>query len=410
MNGNNTGMDGAADPPHPPPATFLPCRRLNGVPIYNPSTGETEVADDVIILQPSLDPIVLKDVNDIGTLDIKAPSPSNKCSKSASASDVKTQATGQRAYWLRRTLREGKFGRIRYAIALQRRTEEVNGQSNVVDWELTDIKVAVKKYTLERVAELRSKVADDPIKGIAARQYMACHNAPAGESFQERVKRAVNCMIRSHVVTPIDVWVDNLHIYQVMPYCGAELFEVISLKEHRFTEAQARHWMGHILNALDFLHNKVGIVHRDIRPENILLHEESDSLVLIDFGLCLLLPQNESRGQLIKPQGICGTLPFVAPEIAANEAFDGRAVDLFQAGVVLFVMVTGFPPFSRPDTKDVRFNLINSGNLDRMLRSHNLGLSLELLDLLQNMLRLNASDRLTLEEVAQHPWMTMMAE
>ena len=71
MNGNhNTGMDVAADSPQPPPATFQPCRRLNGVSIYNPSTGATEVADDVIILQPSLDPIILKDVNDIDALDI----------------------------------------------------------------------------------------------------------------------------------------------------------------------------------------------------------------------------------------------------------------------------------------------------------------------------------------------------
>lgn len=139
MNSDYIEADSAADPPQPPPATFQPCRRLNRVSIYNPSTGETEVADDVIILQPSLDPIVLKDVNDIDALDIKASLPSNKCAKSASPSDVKTQATGQRAYWLRRTLREGKFGRIRYAIALQRRTEEIDDQSNGVEWELTDI-------------------------------------------------------------------------------------------------------------------------------------------------------------------------------------------------------------------------------------------------------------------------------
>jgi len=105
------------------------------------------------------------------------------------------------------------------------------------------------------------------------------------------------------------------------------------------------------------------------------------------------------------PQGTCGKHNYMSPEIFLNrEPFDGFAVDLWAAGVILYIMLTGFPPYDQANRSDQRFDLIVNGNLVRQLKSWGIHLSDEAGDLLQRMLQLDPRRRLTLAEVMAHPW------
>ena len=96
----------------------------------------------------------------------------------------------------------------------------------------------------------------------------------------------------------------------------------------------------------------------------------------------------------------------MSPEIYKNtEPFDGYAVDMWAAGVILFLMLTGFPPWERACMSDERFKYMTAGYLVQMLTEWNLGLSADAMDLLQRMLFLDPKDRLSLDQVRNHPWM-----
>jgi serine/threonine protein kinase len=83
------------------------------------------------------------------------------------------------------------------------------------------------------------------------------------------------------------------------------------------------------------------IAHRDIKPENLLL-DKNYNLKIADFGLSAALPKD---GEKYTEQ--CGSQTFMLPEIHQNKSYDGKQADLFAASVVLFIMLTGFPPFTK---------------------------------------------------------------
>ena len=117
-------------------------------------------------------------------------------------------------------------------------------------------------------------------------------------------------------------------------------------------------------------------------------------------------PPLPRQRRLIRPQGTCGKWIYMSPEILRNkEPFDGHTVDLWAAGVVLFLMLTGFPPWERACVSDERFKYMSAGYLVQMLTEWNLGLSSDAMDLLQRMLFQDPKDRLSLEQVRAHPWM-----
>ena len=145
---------------------------------------------------------------------------------------------------------------------------------------------------------------------------------------------------------------------------------------------------------------------------------DTNNCLIIDMGMCLRVPYTDpenpdgvtdvTRGsarRLIKPQGVCGKHNYMSPEIFANKsAFDGFAIDLWAAGVILYIMLTGFPPYDQASRTDKRFDLVINGNLMKQLKSWGINLSEDAGDLMQNMLMLDPRDRLTLAEVLAHPW------
>ena len=210
----------------------------------------------------------------------------------------------------------------------------------------------------------------------------------------------------SHIMMPMDLLSDDRYLYSVMPYCtGGELFDVLE-KKSRFAEPEARYWMRQLLRGLTCL-KSAGVSHRDLSLENILVHQ--GRILVIDMGMCLRVPIDNISGRryLFLPQGVCGKWHYMSPEVCKNQLpFDGPAVDLWAAGVILFLMLTGVPPWERPDLTDDRFRYMSSGYLVQMLTEWKVGLSGDAMDLLQRMFWLDPTDRLSLEQVCAHPWMS----
>jgi len=112
-----------------------------------------------------------------------------------------------------------------------------------------------------------------------------------------------------------------------------------------------------------------------------------------------------SLRRLMHPQGQCGKPNYIAPEVLqSTESFDGFGVDVWAAGIILFIMLVGLPPFEWAHDEDPRFKMITRGNLKAMLGQWNRSVSDDAADLLQNMLRKHPRDRLSLMEVMDHRW------
>ena len=149
--------------------------------------------------------------------------------------------------------------------------------------------------------------------------------------------------------------------------------------------------------------------------------EDGDRLKIIDFGMSLRVPYVDltnpgsdnnttdvSDGTdrlLIKSQGQGGKLMYMAPEVVAREeAFDGFAVDLWAAGVILFVMLVGLAPFKWAHPSDRRYAKIAKGNLKDLLQGLDIVLSEEAVDLLQQMFYADPRKRPSLSQIMLHPW------
>ena len=178
----------------------------------------------------------------------------------------------------------------------------------------------------------------------------------------------------------------------------------------------------------------MGLCHRDISLENLMINNQTS--LVIDFGMCIRVPFDDNssteldnnnhnnnnnnhnngmpavRGRrlLITPQGTCGKWHYMSPEIVNNrEPFDGYAIDLWAAGIILFIMLTGFPPWEKADDSDERFKYMSRGYMVQLLTEWDLGLSPEAMDLLQKMLYKDPRKRLSLKQVWSHAWVQMGA-
>ncbi|CAG9327622.1 unnamed protein product [Blepharisma stoltei] len=175
---------------------------------------------------------------------------------------------------------------------------------------------------------------------------------------------------------------------------GGELFEKV-LSEMRFSENKAAKYLRDIMNAISYCHSK-GIVHRDLKPENLLLatRDPDSPLKVIDFGISQrLIPGSKFTNPV-------GTLLYMAPEVFSG-SYDHKC-DIWSAGVILYLMLSGRPPFVGITEKEA-INSIKACKLD-MDKGCWKTISNEAKDLVSKMICVNPAERLNAERVLNHPW------
>merc|ERR1719197_2418107 len=177
---------------------------------------------------------------------------------------------------------------------------------------------------------------------------------------------------------------------------GGELFDDI-VKKGNYTEKKAADTMKTLCEALTYLHAQ-NIVHRDLKPENILLKDGSENspIKIADFGLARMM----KKGDMMKTA--CGTPGYVAPEVLQNKGYDSGAVDVWSAGVVLYILLCGFPPFYEEELPAL-FDQILKGRYDFPSPWWD-EISDGAKNLITKMLTVDPKKRLTAEGVLSHPW------
>ena len=186
-------------------------------------------------------------------------------------------------------------------------------------------------------------------------------------------------------------------IFLVMEYCdGGELFDYIVSKQH-LSEKQACTFFQEIIDALTYLHSQ-NIVHRDVKPENILLESFGKSVTckLIDFGIS----RTYTLDKLITTP--CGTASYAPPEMHRGEEYYGLLSDVWSAGVLLYAMVFGYLPFCEED-EDTNIDNIIKGNYEIPDEA-----SPELRDFLQHVLDIDPLSRYDLEQIKKHVWYNLV--
>ncbi|CAI7879655.1 unnamed protein product [Closterium sp. NIES-53] len=198
-----------------------------------------------------------------------------------------------------------------------------------------------------------------------------------------------------HVVSIIETIEDEKEVHIIMELCeGGELFDRI-LERKYYGERQAAKVIRSVVEVLDYCHQR-GIVHRDLKPENILLvSKRSDTRCqVIDFGMAYCLKPGE-RCKLR-----AGTPNYIAPEVIAKNY--GAEADVWSAGVILYVLLCGLPPFWGDTTEDV-FKSILWQELDFETEPWPV-VSTAAKDLVRRMLTRKFDRRITVSEILKHPW------
>ncbi len=194
---------------------------------------------------------------------------------------------------------------------------------------------------------------------------------------------------------------------------GGDLFDKIEA-DSGVSEDIAHVYFTQLINAVGYMHSK-GVGHRDIKPENVLLSADGD-LKLADFGMATLFEYHGKRKLAVT---MCGSPPYIAPEVLSCSTHEGTKgtgyhadlADIWSCGIVLFVLLAGNTPWSRPTEG---FDEIGQPNeYSEYIRSNSRpkdelwdALPSEVLSLLRGMMRVDAGSRFSLEDVRRHPWFT----
>uniref|UniRef100_A0AAR2K8A0 Protein kinase domain-containing protein n=1 Tax=Pygocentrus nattereri TaxID=42514 RepID=A0AAR2K8A0_PYGNA len=193
-----------------------------------------------------------------------------------------------------------------------------------------------------------------------------------------------------HVLKLHDVYENKKYLYLVLEHVsGGELFDYL-VKKGRLTPKEARKFFRQIISALDFCQSH-SICHRDLKPENLLL-DEKNNIRIADFGMASL----QVGDSLLETS--CGSPHYACPEVIRGEKYDGRKADVWSCGVILFALLVGALPF---DDDNLR-NLLEKVKLGVFHMPHFIPPDCQ--NLLRGMIEVDASKRLTLEQIQKHTW------
>jgi serine/threonine protein kinase len=210
----------------------------------------------------------------------------------------------------------------------------------------------------------------------------------------DALRREVNMMrMMDHpfIVSFFDILHDDTCTYFVMEFAQCGSLGRYLAEQGCLAEEDARHFFYEIVSVLDYLHNTKKVVHRDLKPQNILL-DHNFHIRIADFGLA-------KSWTAASPMmtGTCGTAAYVAPEVLRGDPYSS-SVDIWGAGVILYTMVAGRHPFSDWKTTNVLQSIMTT---DPPIPDC---WSAALTHLVSNLLMKDPMRRITLADIKSHPW------
>lgn len=256
------------------------------------------------------------------------------------------------------------------------------------------------------VSRARDKVTgeDVAIKVIPKqRGKVTCQNGGVGrKAMRQRVLFEIAAMkavaVHKNTGQLRELFEDDRNYYLVMDYySGGELFDHIISQKKGFTECQAALYMRDLMEFLKFSHSR-GLVHADVKPENIMLSSDGPEAVLkvIDFGLSFFARPHE------RCRNIFGTVNYCSPEMANDET--GQKTDIWSAGVMLYFMLSGKAPF-RLKNREATLNKLK--NAPRVAFTDEIWdrVSSEAKDFIRGLLEPEPQRRPSAKEALELPWL-----
>uniref|UniRef100_F7GL05 Checkpoint kinase 2 n=1 Tax=Callithrix jacchus TaxID=9483 RepID=F7GL05_CALJA len=254
-----------------------------------------------------------------------------------------------------------------------------------------EVKLAFERKTCKKVA----------IKIISKRKFAIGSEREADPALNVETEIEILKKLNHPCIIKIKNFFDAEDYYLVLELMeGGELFDKV-VGNKRLKEATCKLYFYQMLLAVQYLHEN-GIIHRDLKPENVLLSsQEEDCLIKItDFGHSKIL------GETSLMRTLCGTPTYLAPEVLVSVGTAGynRAVDCWSLGVILFICLSGYPPFSEHRTQVSLKDQITSGKYNFIPEVWT-EVSEEALDLVKKLLVVDPKARFTTEEALRHPWL-----
>lgn len=258
--------------------------------------------------------------------------------------------------------------------------------------------VYIGKCTDEELCKLHNL---DPEENRVAIKKISVRNV------SDRVKRAINDEIdimkkikanpHKNIVTCYDTIDDIDTVYIIMEYCDCgDLSKIIG---RPIKEESAKYYFKQLINGIKYL-NTNHIIHRDIKPKNILLTNDKTILKICDFGLA-----KDTTG-MTRISTICGSPLYMAPEMFNDRSYN-ETVDIWSVGIILYEMLCGQNPFYRvKDKHELEQLMMNNVDEIRLpsIILHTSKLSDSCLELLYSLLQKDAVNRITFEKLYRHEW------
>ncbi|KAI3495200.1 hypothetical protein L2E82_40269 [Cichorium intybus] len=222
----------------------------------------------------------------------------------------------------------------------------------------------------------------------------------ASKNDKEDIKREIQIMQhlsgQPNIVEFKGTYEDRQSVHLVMELCaGGELFDRIIAQGH-YTEKAAATICRQIVNVVHVCHF-MGVMHRDLKPENFLLSskDEDSMLKATDFGLSVFIEEGKVHRDIV------GSAYYVAPEVLRRSY--GKEIDIWSAGVMLYILLSGVPPFWAETEKGI-FDAILEGVIDFESQPWP-SISRSAKDLVRKMLTQDPRKRITSAQVLEHPWL-----
>jgi len=249
------------------------------------------------------------------------------------------------------------------------------------------VKLAIHKETGEHWA----------IKIVDKKKFMISNATKRANPLLDEVK-ILTKLKHENIIGINEVFETQSTLYIVLELVtGGELFDKI-VAAGQFSEDKARDYFMQMLHATQYLHSQ-GIAHRDLKPENILLKDQSSEIIkLSDFGLSRVVDDASFM------KTICGTPQYVAPEILTSAKSDGYGIacDVWSLGVILYIMLVGYPPFNDTRPKPV-FDQIKEGDFDFDPEFWS-AISEDAKDLIRRLLTVAPKKRISVDQALESAW------